>query len=105
MRTTYTLDERGDSLAISMYTVPEIWQMRAEMVETAALAHKRNATGQLSGGITPWISLGAGYRRVANHSLETSYIYDMQWDFDRVCLDPCRAVTMHTIYCSLQRMF
>ena len=86
MRTSYTLDEQGESLAISVYTVPEIWEMRATMAQTVALARTRNASGQLRGGVTPWISLGAGYRRVANHSavLDSSYAYSMQWDFDRV---------------------
>ena len=84
MRTSYTLDERGESLAISVYTVPEIWEMRAIMTETVALARKHNASGQLSGGVTPWISLGAGYRRVPNHTLDGSYEYTEIWDFDRV---------------------
>ena len=84
MRTSYTLEERGESLAISVYTVPEIWEMRAIMTETVALARKHNASGQLSGGVTPWISLGAGYRRVPNNTLDGSYEYTMIWDFDRV---------------------
>jgi hypothetical protein len=83
MRTSYTLQERGDSLAISVYTVPEIWEMRAVMTQTVALAQKHNVSGQLRGGVTPWISLGAGYRRVPNHTLTGSYVYQY-WDFDRV---------------------
>ena len=87
MRTSYTLQERGESLAISVYTVPEIWEMRAIMIHTVALARQHNASGQLRGGVTPWISLGAGYRRIANHTHTHThmgtYIYQY-WDFDKV---------------------
>jgi hypothetical protein len=85
MRTSYTLGERGESLAVSLYTAPELWEMRAIMAQTVALAREHNASGQLSGGVTPWISLGAGYRREPNRTLGAPDIsYKMQWDFDRV---------------------
>lgn len=57
----YTLEEQGESLAVSLYTVPEIWNMRGRMTHTVALA--QSPAGNRSGttrSVTPWLSLGAG---------------------------------------------
>ena len=46
------------------YTLVEIWNMRGRMKNTVALAQspKGNRTGTIR-SVTPWISLGAGYRK------------------------------------------
>eukprot|EP01043_Picozoa_sp_COSAG02_P011526 COSAG02_NODE_424_length_22575_cov_79.088361_22_plen_501_part_00 len=78
----YTLEERGESLSLSLYTVPEIWNMRSSMNHTVALAE--SARGNLSGttkSVTPWISLGAGNRRLPKLD---GTMYDLCWDYDRV---------------------
>jgi hypothetical protein len=78
----YTLEERGESLSLSLYTVPEIWNMRGSMNRTVALAE--SARGNRSGttqSVTPWISLGAGNRRLPKLD---GMMYDLCWDYDRV---------------------
>ena len=70
--------------------------MRATYKATVTFAQERhNATGQTR-SVTPWISLGAGYRRLANFTWgwgpggpkqEVDLVTDefsMAWDFDRV---------------------
>jgi hypothetical protein len=81
--TAYTLEEQGETLGVSLYTIPEIWNMRGRMNHTVALAESE--AGNRSGttrGVTPWLSLGCGYRRQANHT--KGDLYDLCWDYDRV---------------------
>jgi hypothetical protein len=83
VNTAYTLEEQGDSLGVSLYTLVEIWNMRGRMNHTVALA--QSPTGNRSGttkSVTPWLSFGAGYRREANASAPDKY--DICWDPDRV---------------------
>lgn len=81
--TAYTLEEQGESLGVSLYTLNEIWNMRGRMNHTVALA--QSPAGNRSGttqSVTPWLSFGAGYRREANESDPIKY--DICWDPDRV---------------------
>jgi hypothetical protein len=83
VNTAYTLEEQGESLGVSLYTLPEIWNMRGRMNHTVALA--QSAAGNRSGttrSVTPWLSFGAGYRRQANASRPIKY--DLCWDPGRV---------------------
>ena len=72
-RRDFTLRERGASLAVSLYSVPDLDNMRARMNHTLAIAKANNETGQLTGGVTPWVALGTGFRRFP-HVFDTSTI-------------------------------
>jgi hypothetical protein len=73
----YALDELGDSYSVSLYRLPEIWEMRGTMLHTVALAKARNVTS-----VIPWVSLSSGDRRVANRSMLS--VFDYRWNYDRV---------------------
>jgi hypothetical protein len=73
----YVLDERGDSFSVSLYRLPEIWEMRGTMAHTVALARARNVSS-----VIPWVSLSSGDRRVANRSMPS--VFDYRWNYDRV---------------------
>ena len=81
----YTLKERGDSFTVSLYRLPEVWDMRGIMQHTVALAKQYNQTntGQQTLSVNPWISLGAGYHRTANRTGKNidlpGSVYDMKW--------------------------
>ena len=81
----YTLKEQGDSFTVSLYRLPEIWNMRGIMTHTVALAkqHNQTGTGQQTLSVNPWISLGAGYHRTANRTGKNVDLpgdhYDMKW--------------------------
>jgi hypothetical protein len=82
----YTLDELTDagcnSLSVSLYTFVEIWNMRDRMNHTVELALTRRANGErVAASVTPWVSIGAGNRRVANHTKMVEY--DVCWDYER----------------------
>jgi hypothetical protein len=78
----YTLRERGAAYSVALYSLPEIWAMRQRFNATVVNARAHNSTGALSGGVQPWLALGAGYRRAANAS--HPLVFDFSWDFDRV---------------------
>lgn len=83
VNTAYTLEEQGESLGVSLYTLSEIWNMRGRMNHTVALAE--SPAGNRSGttkSVTPWLSFGASYRRLANGSDPIKY--DLCYDPDRV---------------------
>jgi hypothetical protein len=75
----YTLEpeELGDSLSLSVYTVPEI---RATMlafnrtVQTAAKLKLKK--------VVPWICLGCGFRRDVLYPLGGNVLYRTVWDYD-----------------------
>lgn len=81
----YTLNERGDSFTVSLYRLPEVWDMRGIMHHTVALAkmHNKSDTGQRTLSVNPWISLGAGYHRTANRTGKNIDLpgdfYDLKW--------------------------
>lgn len=75
----YTLQEQGESLTLSLYTVPEIWNMRASMNRTVALARSRFPGDNVP--VNPWIALGVGNRRLPKMDGES---FDLCWDYDRV---------------------
>ena len=85
----YSLTERGDSFTVSLYQLPDVWLMRDTMRQTVALATRLNSsTHTQTLSVNPWLSLGAGYRRIANRTrkaldLPTVY-FDLQYDYDRV---------------------
>lgn len=83
----YSLAERGNSFTISLYVLPEIWNMRGIMQHTVALAKQHNSSGQTL-SVNPWIGLGCGYHRTANRTGANADLpgntYDLKWDFDRV---------------------
>ena len=86
----YSLTEQGNSFTVSLYCLPEIWNMRGIMQHTVAFAKKHNSSGsgEKTLSVNPWISLGAGYHRIANRTgadldLPSGH-YDLKWDFDRV---------------------
>ena len=93
----YTLEERGDSFTVSLYRLPEVWNMRGIMTHTVALAkqHNRSETGQQTLSVNPWISLGAGYHRTANRSGADVDLpgstYDMKWGKSLICLSHATA--------------
>ena len=78
----YTLRERGPGYSVALYTLPEIFAMRGRFAQTVANAAAHNQSGALTGGVSPWLALGAGYKRNANASHPLSF--DFTWDFDRV---------------------
>ena len=67
----YTLEERGDSFATSLYGVGELGYTREQYDQTVALALAHNASA-----VTPWISLGAG-----NVPTWFTQTYDFAWDY------------------------
>jgi hypothetical protein len=77
----YTLEELGESFAVSLYTVPEIWSMREQMNHTIANAKAHNASGRVT-AVNPWVALGCGYHRLANVSQPV--FFDFAYDYDRV---------------------
>ena len=73
---------------MSLYTLPDIYKMRQTLAHTVASAQRdHNATGRVL-SVNPWISLGAGYRPIANRTGKGVHlpqmVYDMKWDFSRV---------------------
>jgi hypothetical protein len=83
----YSLTERGNSFTVSLYQLPDVWNMRDTMRQTVVLAKKHNTSGQTL-SVNPWLGLGAGYHRVANRTGKNEDLpcvrYDLKWDFDRV---------------------
>ena len=95
----YTLQELGSSFGASLYQLPEIWHQRTLFRQTVAAAQRHNTSGQTM-SVTPWLSLGAGYRRNANftkpHLVE--YEYSMAWDYERVYSWQVRAKSLRAAF-------
>lgn len=71
----FTLKEQGESFSCSLYRVPEIETTREIFRKTAALADF-----YYTDSVTPWVSLGAGYRR----QVDQFHKYDKNWDYDLI---------------------
>jgi hypothetical protein len=89
----YTLHEIGESFTITLYRLQEVELMRERMSKTVALAKQLNDTGATTTySVNPWIALGCGFRRQANHSYrangsqfyDQAMVFDTKWDYDRV---------------------
>ena len=81
--TAYTLQEKGESLNVALYVVPEVWNMRESFKRTVDLAQAMSGWKGVNIPVTPWIELGGGHRRQASHSV--TYMNDYAWDYDRTC--------------------
>lgn len=80
----YTLQESGTSYGVSLYTIPEIWNMRGRYQHTVALAQNNNATSTFPStitSVTPWLALGCGYMRTPKPD---GLIFSFTWDYDMV---------------------
>ena len=72
----FTLQENTSAYAVSLYTVQEIGYTREAYDRTVALATAHNAST-----VTPWVSLGCGYRRGFDVMEST---YDFLWNYDYI---------------------
>ena len=87
-----TLDERGETMSVSLYSPRFLPLMRETYRRTVALALARNASGAAAGtvaSVTPWISLGAGDHLQPTHACgadETKYG------------EPCASFDFHSPY-------
>lgn len=72
--TVLSLEEKGNSFSCSLYRLPELGYTRETFRRTA-----QNAEDHGIDSITPWIALGAGYRRQADvfHKFEAEWNYDL----------------------------
>eukprot|EP01051_Picozoa_sp_SAG22_P020482 SAG22_NODE_4156_length_1365_cov_2.436019_2_plen_306_part_00 len=80
------------SFGTCLYNLPEVGYMRETFTRTVFAANEANVSGQLTGGVTPWIALGCGTRMRANRTLPgtderrlswNSLFFDFQYDYDR----------------------
>ncbi len=71
----FTLEEKADSFSCSLYCLPEIGYMRETFRRTYELA-RAHAVSE----VTPWVALGAGWRRQA----DTFHRWAYDWDYDPV---------------------
>jgi hypothetical protein len=75
--TCYSLEEKGDSFSVALYTVGEL--------DATVDALNRTVQNAIAHGIhkvVPYIDLGGGYRRDVLYPLGGSYIYQNNWDYD-----------------------
>ncbi len=70
-----TFENKGSSFSCSLYRVPEIGVMRETLRRTLALARQHRIQT-----VTPWVALGAGYRR----ALDRFQKWDTDWDYDLI---------------------
>jgi hypothetical protein len=82
----YTLKDQGSSFGVSLYQLPEIWHQRTLYRQTVSFAQQKHNTSGQTKSVTPWLSLGAGYRRFPNFTSPhlVDYAYSLDWDYDRV---------------------
>ncbi len=71
----FTFREPGDSFSCALYRVPEIGTMRETLSRTYDFANEHGVTP-----VTPWVALGAGYRRQADQ-FQAWYT---DWNYDTV---------------------
>ena len=74
--TWFTLNERGDSYAVALYSVPELGYTRQKVNLTIS-----NAMRHGSDPVTAWLSLCGGYR---TDFLYDENSFDFEWDWDRI---------------------
>jgi hypothetical protein len=77
MCSTLAPTEIGDSLSVSLYTVPEIGRTVQELSRTVTSAIKHNKSK-----VVPYICLGCGYRRDVLYPYGGSAIYSNAWGYD-----------------------
>jgi hypothetical protein len=66
------------AFAIALYTLSEIGYTRESFNRTANLARKAGVSS-----VTPWLSLGAAYRRnFCKHDCASPMFYDENWNYD-----------------------
>lgn len=66
------------TFGVALYTLSELGYTRASFNRTANLARKKGVPG-----VTPWLSLGAAYRRnFCKHDCESPMFYDEDWNYD-----------------------
>ena len=90
----YSLRERGQMLGVLLYTVPELGYLRQAYNRTvhAAAAAGEPCEGASVCPVTPWISLGAGFRRGFLHddpgtntsSFPAPYAWTWSWDYEHI---------------------
>ena len=89
----YSLNERGDSFGVSLYTVAEIGYMRESFNRTVARAVARGEPcSEKPCAVTPWVALGCGFRRSYPHKsgepaklhYPSPDVWDDQWDYERI---------------------
>ena len=75
----YTLapDELGDSLSLSLYSVPEIRTTMLAFNRTVQTAAKLQLKK-----VVPWMCLGCGFRRDVLYPLGGNVLYRAVWDYD-----------------------
>ena len=74
---TLAPDEIGDSLSVSLYSVPEIGRTVQEFNRTAA-----NALAHGKSKVVPYICLGCGYKRDVLYGYGGSVLFSKTWDYD-----------------------
>jgi hypothetical protein len=71
----FTYREPGDAFSCELYSVPELGRMRETFRRTYDFAIQHGIRS-----VTPWVALGAGYRRQADNSR----VWETDWDYDTV---------------------
>ncbi len=71
----FTFREPGDAFSCALYSVPEIGTMRETFRRTYDFAGEHGVTA-----VTPWVALGAGYRRQPDQL----HAWYTDWDYDTV---------------------
>ena len=71
----FTLQEQGDYLSCSLYTIPEIGYTRETFRRTYVLAKTHGVEE-----VTPWVALASGWRRQTEHM----HAWHRSWDYDRI---------------------
>ena len=75
--TCFSLEEKGDSYSVALYTVGEI--------DATMEAFNRTVQNAIAHGIkkvVPYVELGGGYQRDVLYPLGGSYLYHNQWDYE-----------------------
>lgn len=70
-----TMEHKLGAFSCSLYSVPEIGYMRETFRRTLELAMQRGVSQ-----VTPWVALGAGYRR----AVDAFHRWDFDWNYDLV---------------------